>query len=215
MRRYKTSFGGVRGGNRRFFIICAILSVCAIIAFAMNRSLKPIAFKLAESYGAEAAAGIITQTVSDYFDSANIGYSDLVRLSYNSSGFVSSVEYNGAAINKMKSECLSLLRGNLKKLKAAKIKIPLGSLFNDLSLSGRGPSLNIRVSASAVPDIEILSAFDSAGVNQSKHEIRMCVSAKISVFIPPKSEEFTVKQDYVLAQTVVVGDVPDGCAIVE
>ena len=215
MRRYRSGRKSTSREIKIFAVICALLSASVLTAFGINRTLRPIAFDLAQSYGSAAVLKVINDTVSDYFDSADIGYSDLVRLKYTSGGFVSSVEYNSAAINKMKSDCLSLLSKSFSRLRASKIKVPLGDMFDDISLSGRGPTVTVKISESAVPDIEVLSTFEGVGVNQSRNEIIMRVSALVSVYIPPKSAEFTVSQDYVLAQTVIVGDVPSGCALVE
>lgn len=215
LRRYKQRFRIKREQNRRFFILCAVLACLIFIAGMANRSLKPMSMELAKSYGSSAVIEVINDSVAEYFDVENVGYSDLVRLKYNSSGFVTSVEYDSAAINRMKINCLALLSKNLSKLRASKVKVPVGSLFDDLALSGRGPEINIRIGESAVPDIEVISTFESVGLNQSRHEIRMRISAQVKVYLPPRSAEFSVSQDYVLAQTIIVGDVPSGYAFVE
>lgn len=215
MRRHKSNTAKKPLKNRRFFILCAVVALLTVISALANSRVSPIVMELAESYGSSAVLEIMNDSVSDFFDSGDFGYSDLVRLRYNRNGFVTSVEYNSAEINKMKSRCIDVLNKNLSKLRSAKIKIPVGSLFNDLTLSGRGPSVTLRVSESAVPVIEVLSTFDSVGVNQSRHEIRMRVTAQVSAFIPPRTCEFSVTQDYVLAQTLIVGEVPSGCAFVE
>ena len=215
LRRYKSKPSVNRFQNRSYITVCLLFAAMIFGAVLINRSLKPISSELAKSYGSSAVLDVINSTVSEYFNDGNVGYSDLVRLRYNSSGMVTSVEYNSKEINRIKIECLGLLNKNLSKLRTSKIKVPAGSLFNDLSLSGRGPMINIKLSESAVPDIEVLSTFESVGVNQSRHEIRMRVSAIVNVYLPPKSVEFTVTQDYVLAQTVIVGDVPSGYAQIE
>lgn len=180
-----------------------------------NKRLRPIAFELAKSYGSAAVLDVMNETVSDYFESYDIGYSDIVRLRYNSSGFVTSAEYDTAELNRMKSGCVEALSKSFSKLRSVKIKVPMGSLFNDLSLSGRGPKISVKVSESAVPNIELLSTFESLGFNQSRHEILLRITADVTVYLPPRSSAFSVTQDYVIAQTVIIGDIPSGYAFVE
>ena len=215
LRRHRSAKTGINRRNRRFFAICGIAVLCIALVYALNQRIKPVSLRLAESYGSSAVLDVINGTVSDFFKDRDIGYSDLVRLGYNSEGAVTSVEYNSAEMTRMKIDCLSELNKNLGKLRSAKIRVPVGSLFDDVSLSARGPAIYLRISESAVPDIEILSSFESVGINQSRHEIALRVSARVSVYLPPKMSEFTVTQDYVLAQTVIVGDVPSGCAFVD
>ena len=71
------------------------------------------------------------------------------------------------------------------------------------------------MSESAVPDIELLSTFESLGFNQSRHEILLRITADVTVYLPPRSSAFSVTQDYVIAQTVIIGDIPSGYAFVE
>lgn len=215
MRRYSKKSGVFLKNNRIFAIVCILLLVVTFFAWLTNLRLRPITFSLAKSYGSRAVLDVINSSVDEYFNDEKIGYSDLVRLNYNSSGFVTSIEYDSLELNRMKTGCLELLNKNLSKARYLKVKIPIGSLFNDLSLSGRGPAITVRISESAVPKIDILSNFEAVGVNQSRHEIRIRVSAAVDVYLPPKNAQFTVTQDYVLAQTVIVGDVPTDHLILE
>ena len=212
MRRHRTeSLKISRRGVKIIAVISAII-LMFIIAGAAERSIRPISLELAESYGGSAVQKVMNETVSEFFEEREIGYSDLVRLRYNTQGSVTSVEYNTAEITKMKIDCLEKLSKNLDKIRSAKIRAPVGSLFGEISLSGRGPAIYLRISETAVPDIELLSTFESVGVNQSRHEIVMRVSADVSVYLPPRVAKFSIAQDYVLAQTVIVGEVPSGCA---
>lgn len=215
MRRYRRKSHIFQKNNRIFALACAFLLITSVFAVLTNLRLRPITFQLAKSYGSRAVLDVINSSVNEYFNDEKIGYSDLVRLSYNSNGFVTSIEYDSLELNRMKTGCVELLNKNLSKIRATKVKIPIGSLFNDLSLSGRGPAITVKITASAVPTVEIISAFESVGVNQSRHEIRIRVSADVDVYLPPKNAQFTVTQDYVLAQTVIVGDVPTNNLVVE
>ena len=215
LRRYKRSFGRNVPKDRRFFAICGLLLILLLIANFANRRLKPIGFELAKAYGSDAVVKIINDSVSEFFENDDVGYSDIVRLRYNTSGVVTSIEYNSAEINRLKLECAEELSKNLGKLKTSKIRVPVGSLFGDVALSGRGPGINVKLSTKAVPSVELMSTLESAGVNQSRHEIIMRVTAQVSVYLPPETAEFTVTQDFVLAQTVIVGEVPQGNLFIE
>jgi hypothetical protein len=52
------------------------------------------------------------------------------------------------------------------------------------------------------------SEFLSAGINQTIHKINLKVSVGIRAVIPGFSDETSVSADYCVAQTVIVGDVP-------
>lgn len=168
--------------------------------------------KMAGQYGTAAVSNAVNGAVNEVFDSESIGYSDIVKLNYSDQGFVTSVEYDAAGVNRLRTVVSETVSRSLAKLKATKIKIPIGSLSNDVSLSGKGPSLKFRIVQSSVPEIGIISEFESVGINTVKHDIILRVKVNSEIYLPPRSEEFSFTQDYVIAQTIIVGNIPSGYA---
>ena len=52
-------------------------------------------------------------------------------------------------------------------------------------------------------------AFASAGINQTRHEIRLVVDVYVSVLLPGFSTVTKVTNRCAVAETVIVGSVPD------
>ncbi len=201
--------------DRRFILISLILAILILTLSFIGRRLSPVSFDLAKAYASEAVINAVNDSVSEYFSKNSPGYSDLVRLRFGSSGMVSAIEYDSPGINRIKTECTEILSKKLSKLKTVKIKLPAGSLFGDMSLSGKGPEVGVKLAIKAFCEVELRSELNSAGVNQSRHEIIMRVNVTVSMVLPPKTESFTVTQDYVLAQTVIAGDVPSGNLLID
>ncbi len=210
MRRYPKKPNSLRN-----YIIAVIIVILAVIvSVIINISLRPIIFDMANQAGKYAVYDAINNTVIDVFDGKNISYSQLANLIYNDTGYVSSVEYNYSAVNSMKIECVSELTKSLNKLRASKISLPIGSIFGDVNFQGRGPKLKFKFTQKSVPDVQIISLFEAAGINQTKHEIRLIISVDAEVYIPPQKSQFTCKQEYILASTIIVGEIPDGYAAI-
>ena len=206
MRRYAKK----SRANREFFLLCLVFSVLIAVTLIINFSLRPVISDMACQFGRQNVSLVINDTVFDVLESDNFDYSSFVKLKYNSMGFVTSVEYDYKTINKLKLNCEQLLLDNLAKLGNTKVKIPLGSLFGDLNASGRGPSIKLKISQASVPEINIISTFESIGINQSRHEIRLAINTSAQLYLPPQKSEFSLTQEYVLAQTIIVGDIPQG-----
>ena len=206
MRRYAKK----NKANREFFLLCLVFSVLIAVTLIINFSLRPVISDMACQFGRQNVSLVINDTVFDVLESDNFDYSSFVKLKYNSMGFVTSVEYDYKTINKLKLNCEQLLLDNLAKLGNTKVKIPLGSLFGDLNASGRGPSIKLKISQASVPEINIISTFESIGINQSRHEIRLVISTSAQLYLPPQKSELSLTQEYVLAQTIIVGDIPQG-----
>ena len=57
-------------------------------------------------------------------------------------------------------------------------------------------------------DAALTSAFSQAGINQTLHQLVMVVSVDVSVLVLGQTSSFTVNSEVVVAETVIVGDVP-------
>ena len=58
---------------------------------------------------------------------------------------------------------------------------------------------------------EFDSQFSSAGLNQTIHRIWLRIEVPLRVVLPGGQIETMVSSDYCVAETVIVGQVPDTC----
>ena len=77
-------------------------------------------------------------------------------------------------------------------------------MFND-----RGPRIPLRVTMSGNALTTMNSAFSSAGINQTSHQITLHIESQIVTTIPGYTNYIKVETDFVVAETVLVGKVPD------
>lgn len=206
MRRYRNR----TRDNRQFFAICALICVLIFLSITVNLSLRPVISELAIQVGRQNISSIINSSVYQALGENEYNYDSFVSLKYNDDGYVTSVEYDYSSINKLKIKCNEILLDKLKNLGNTKVKIPFGSLLGDLNASGRGPNIRIKIAQASVPQINLISTFESVGINQTKHEIRLVICAYGQIYLPPEKSEFSFTQEFVLAQTIIVGNIPSG-----
>ena len=89
------------------------------------------------------------------------------------------------------------------------IGLPLGSLILPELFSGTGPKLPIKVLSISSSDADFRNDFSAAGINQTSHRIMMDVTITMTVLTPVGTESVTVTSGVVVAETVIVGHVPD------
>lgn len=206
MRRYRNR----TRDNRHFFAICALICVLIFLSITVNLSLRPVISELAIQVGRQNISSIINSSVYQALGENEYNYDSFVSLKYNDDGYVTSVEYDYSAVNKLKIKCNEILLDKLKDLGNTKVKVPFGSLLGDLNASGRGPNIRIKIAQASVPEINLISTFESVGINQTKHEIRLVICAYGQIYLPPEKSEFSFTQEFVLAQTIIVGNIPSG-----
>ena len=89
------------------------------------------------------------------------------------------------------------------------IQVPLGSLFDLEPLWAKGPTLRARAMTVGTVRAEFDSQFTSAGVNQTLHRIWMEVVVPMTLLLPGGEVEVSVNTRLCVAETVIVGRVPD------
>ena len=52
------------------------------------------------------------------------------------------------------------------------------------------------------------SEFRSAGINQTLHRIKLCLTATVRVILPGHSQSLIVSAEAPIAENIIVGDVP-------
>ena len=85
----------------------------------------------------------------------------------------------------------------------------MGSLFLPEFFSGRGPAFPVHILSIRNSEATFSSNFSQAGINQTLHQIVMSVSVDVAVLTLGKTDQFTVISEVVIAETIIVGDVPD------
>lgn len=144
-----------------------------------------------------------------YTLSDEMRYEDLVTVTRDTEGEIIAVAANPLKINKIARDTASISQSNLKNLSLNGIPIPLGALTGIEAFAGLGPSIHFRIIPVSSVSCKFSSAFESVGINQTKHSIYLNVIADISIVMPSRTENFAVATDILIGESVIVGTVPD------
>lgn len=131
-----------------------------------------------------------------------------VTFQKSSSGEITAVSCNMARINTLTSTILDKLVST-ERDNTVKIGIPLGNLTGASLLMGRGPKLPVKVMLLSSSRVEFSNSILTAGINQTKHQINLTVTVDMELMLPWGTKTDTVSTDVLIADTVIVGRVPD------
>ena len=206
--------GGGRGGaitrKRRFAGALAFVaaSLAALVAI-FNGQVAPFVSIVAESEAKNKIVRMLEGAVVAEVERGGIIYSDLIRLSYKADGSVSSLECDIPNALRVRGRIASALLDGFRDVDEMKVEIPIGNLSGIEALSGRGPCLEIKLLLVHGLRAYIGSDFEEAGINQTVHRVTVCMDVEISVMTPTHTSTVYVQSAYPIAETVIVGDVPD------
>ena len=176
----------------------------------IDRHVRPVVKTVAVYQGRQIAGSIISRSVRDILSEPDTDYANLVDIKYDQSGNISSVKTNVTAINKLQSEISLAVNSGIADIQHNTIEIPLGT-FSGLSyLNGQGPVFKFKIQPAGYVKTKLASSFTSAGINQTLHQVILTVDANAIAIVPGNNTEFDIASTYILAETVVVGNVPEG-----
>ena len=169
---------------------------------------RPIIEKTAAYQSKVLATRIINDVVYSEIENESLDYGDLVTIVYNSDNSISSIESNMANINKIKARITKSVNNELSCLDEHDLSISLGTISGFEMLYNQGPLIPIKVRPEGYVEATLISSFESAGINQTLHQIIIEIKTDISAIIPGYTSSATVETQFVMAETVIVGNVP-------
>lgn len=195
-----------RGHSRKLLLL---LCLAAALLVGLELLLAPSVSALAQQRSRSLALQAMTQAILAQSGEDGLGYQELVSAERDEQGRVSLLVTDTRRLNRLVS-AVSLDAGNrLEALSRQQMHLPLGSVLGSTLMAGRGPSIPFRFTALGAPGSELRSEFSAAGVNQTRHSIYLDLSCKIRVIAPFSRQEMQVSATMLLAEGIILGDVPD------
>ena len=195
----------------RRLLFCVILICVAGMAFFFTLRSKYYAVitSLAQTQVTNATSDLINDAVSKQISSGNIAYDRIVYFEKDLNGRITALKTNIGEVNSLKTQTLNTINEEILDTDDFDIGVPIGSLFVPEFLSGRGPRIPVRILSVRNSDATFDSSFVQAGINQTLHQLNMCVLVDVTILVLGRTVSFTVTSQVVVAETIIVGDVPD------
>ncbi len=200
MRRFRSAF------IRWFCILLA--AALALLALFRGRYTDTI-LTLAETQVRNATSDLINDAIDRQIVTGNIQYDRIVYFEKDLNGRITALKTNMSEVNRLKTAILNLINDEILAMDTERLGIPLGDLFLPELLSERGPDIPVRILSIRNSDAAFFSQFTQAGINQTLHQLTMEVSVDVAILVLGNTESFTVSSQVVVAETIIVGEVPD------
>ena len=203
----------MRRRSRRILLLVLALLLAGFVYLQV--SVAPMVEELAKATVDNRASYIINEAIEAQLQSEEIDYENIVFLEKDINGNITALKTNINEINRLKTQILSIIDTMLLDLDVNEIGLPLGSLFLPELFSGSGPKLPVKVVSISSSDANFRNDFSEAGINQTSHRIMMDVNITMTILTPVGTESVTVTSAVVVAETVIVGNVPNSYVRVE
>ena len=193
----------------KFFVSLFVVFFVVVILFVyIELVVNPMVLRLAEAEVDSVATTVISDAIFDVVTKEGVGYSDLVNITYDSDGKITSIVSNMEKMNYLARELSTKSQIYLDNMGDLGVKVAIGAFTGMESLSTFGPKVNVRMTPIGSVITSFNSNFISAGINQTRHSIYVDVKTVISVILPTSSKKIDFLTSALLCENIIVGDVP-------
>lgn len=217
MRRRLSGIGGMLWYSRRkprtgvprvlWLLLALAVLLCAYSMF--NTRIRPLMIEMAEARTRNAVTGAINSATNMEALNEALEYNSLVVLEKDEEGRVAAIQTQMSAVNHLKAVVSDCVIEQISQIKTEELSIPIGSIMGGDLLSGRGPEIPVKILTVSSVRSEIENVFTSAGINQTRHQIILNVYVDISILLQGDTISTEVWSQISVAETVIVGSVPD------
>jgi sporulation protein YunB len=190
-----------------YAIMITLIFISLGIFIFIEKQLSPSIFAIAEARARILATEAINRAVKDKITN-NIQYKDLITIHKNASGQITLIQVNTIEINRLETETTLEVVKTLQDITMDGIKIPLGMITGSKILANFGPAIKVSLYPVGTVYVNTTEAFEEAGINQTRHRIMLDINAEIKIVQPFLSSNMVVKTDVPIAETIIVGNVP-------
>ena len=207
-RKRKDIFTGEkRESLRKISKILLILTIAFMVCNMLIKAIEPIMDKQCISMARAIASNISNKQATAVM--ADYKYEDLMNISVDENGNIKMISANVITVNKIISDIPVLIQQELDETESGKFYINLGSFTGSRMLAGRGPKVEIKMSTIGDIQTDLKSEFSSAGINQTIHRIYLEVTCNVVILTPFDTIEETIVNQVLLAEGVIVGNIPN------
>lgn len=185
-----------------------LTAVFLAVFFMLRGRFQTVIRELARTQVMNATSDLTNDAIAKQMADGIIQYDRIVYFEKDLDGRITALKTNMSEVNRLKTDILNIINDEILALDTSDIGIPLGSLILPEFFSGKGPHIPVHILAIRNSEAAFSSDFSQAGINQTLHQLTMEVSVDVSVLVLAKTESFTVTSPVVVAETVIVGDVP-------
>ena len=186
------------------FFAAALLAALLVGTY----QLKNLSTQIAVSDAADMVTATVNKVVCDLIDPDVYDLEYFVHFERDGNVNVTAISGNMAHINELSSQILNMVIESTDTDPMI-VKIPLGSLLGSNLLMGKGPDVSVEISMLTSSRVDFKSKVEACGINQTNYRLYLEVVIDVDVLIPWGTESATVLTEVLVADTVIVGKVPE------
>ncbi len=207
-----------RGSVRRQLLVsvCAGLLLGGLTIHFFNARIRPDIVTIVSDHLSNQISSQICDVVNAELADEGLTYDTICTIQYDAEGNIAALQTDMARLALLQNTITTDVAQEFdNSLIAEQVEVSLGSLLPGLLFSGRGPTITVVVQTVGNISAEFNNEFFDQGINQTLHRVVLTVTADLSLLLPGGIYTYTSETRIILAETVLLGRVPDSYGVFE
>lgn len=200
-------------GRGNLLVYIGVILVALVFIFIwINIKIRPFIISVAQGYAVNAMSNTLNEIIDEAMKEEEYTF---VNLEKDAEGRIAAVTMNGADTNIIMTKISIGLKNRIADMDEIEANIPLGNFLPYPFFAGLGPKVPVRFLILANTSVTANEMFTARGINQTLYTVSLHVVTRVGIYIPSMHSSVAVENDVPIAQTLIVGDVPDSYTNVE
>ena len=187
-------------------VLLLLLAIVGGVLFSFQKNVKPVIFTycdaLITSLGMQSVNAGASEVVSYY------EYSDFVEIGRAEDGKILYFGTNTAMVNAFVRSLALRCENILNALGEQRATIPVGAFTGSALMADSGPSVSVGITFVSSVHCDFVTAFESVGVNQTRHSIYAKIDVLFNTVLPIAEHEIRLSNNVLVAENVILGEIP-------
>lgn len=201
---FSTDTKAVKHKPKLYIVAIALLFLGASISLF----LRDLSTKIAVSDAVDVVTKTVNDSINKVIGQGVYGFDYFVSLVKDENGDITAITSDMAHINSLSTEILNSVISSTEN-GTIKVNIPVGNLSGLNLLMGKGPNVPVDIIMLTSSRVDFRNDIISSGINQAKYQLILEVTIDIDVLVPWGTESASTVTEVIVADTVIVGKVPE------
>ncbi len=195
--------------RKKWLLLLLTLTLGVVLGVvALERNLTQVVLTLAQAQARAMAVQVLNEAAADLL-SEGVAYDSLMAVTKDETGQVRLIQANTPEMNRLASQASLLAQAKLNSIRNQSVAVPLGSALGLTLFAGAGPGIRVQILPVGSVQAEFVTDFQSAGINQTRHRVSLTLTAYVQLVIPTGAKSVEAVTQVAMAESIIVGEVPD------
>lgn len=197
-----------RKRKKKLIVVLTLLAIVVLVFEIFTTLIEPSLIAMCEIRANSIGVSVSNKAVKQVME--EVGYdNELIKLEKDEAGNILALKANVIEMNYIASLIGSRTQQMYNELTETYVQIPIGNFTGNALLAGRGPRIRVKIMPVGTVGSDFKTEFVSTGINQTRHRVYLQVVSSMRVIAPFSTKTIKVVNNVNVAETVLIGDVPN------